>query len=63
MTQEEKVMFLMRLAVETFNAHCQVPLSLSHAISLATEQMGEIDAIYNTFEAFLDKKLMAEKRQ
>ena len=63
MTQEEKVMFLMRLAVETFNAHCQVPISLSRSISLSTEQMGEIDVIYDKFEAFLDKKLMAEKRQ
>ncbi|MEJ9962461.1 hypothetical protein [Escherichia albertii] len=63
MTKEEKVMFLMRLAVETYNAHYQEQLLLSRSISLATEPAGEIDAIYNTFEAFLDKKLMEAKRQ
>ncbi|GJH97617.1 hypothetical protein ECZC10_54650 [Escherichia coli] len=43
-------MFHMRLAVETFNAHYQVSISPSHTISLATEQMGEIDVIYEQFE-------------
>lgn len=34
MTQEEKVMFLMRLAVETFNAHYQVSIfTISHHFS------------------------------
>ena len=58
MTNEEKVMFLMRLAVETHNANKIRRASSPRGPSIAIEPMSEIEALYNNYEAFLKEKLI-----
>ena len=58
MTNEEKVMFLMRLAVETHNANKIRRASSPRGPSIAIEPMSEIEALYKNYEAFLKEKLI-----
>lgn len=57
MTKEEKVMFLMRLAVETHSAYRAAQISSPRAHTSSHDYMSAIEAIYDRYEEFLDKKL------
>ncbi|EED0624385.1 TPA: hypothetical protein RXO57_000406 [Escherichia coli] len=57
MTQEEKVMFLMRLAVDSYNANFSEHPNPLDRIPSATEASGAISVIYDALETFLDRKL------
>ncbi|TNV22034.1 hypothetical protein FH968_03900 [Buttiauxella sp. B2] len=57
MTKEEKVMFLMRLAVETHNAYRSAQITTSQAFTVATNPTKMIDEFYSRYEEFFDEKL------
>lgn len=60
MTKEEKVMFLMRLAVETHNANKIRRASSSRGPSIGLEPMSEIENLYKKYEEFLVEKIISE---
>lgn len=55
MTQEEKVMFLMRLAVDSYNTQFREKEIPQKAVGKG----GTIAVFYDVFETFLDEKLAA----
>ncbi|WJN66848.1 hypothetical protein CFHODIGL_00033 [Edwardsiella phage EPP-1] len=57
MTHEEKVMFLMRLAVDTHNSYRSSQLASSRGPVTARDPMLTIQKIYDKYEEFLDEKL------
>ncbi|MDA8487442.1 hypothetical protein [Kluyvera sp. Awk 3] len=57
MTKEEKVMFLMRLAVDTHSAFRAAQIASPRSNSISRDPMNEIEEIYVKYEEFLDKKL------
>lgn len=57
MTHEEKVMFLMRLAVDTHNAYRSGQIASSRNPSITRDPISAIEDIYEKYEAFLDEKL------
>ncbi len=57
MTKEEKVMYLMRLAVETHNSYCSGQIASGKANNFAHEPIEAIERIYEKYEELLDKKL------
>ncbi len=63
MTKEEKVMFLMRLSVETHTAYQASAMSSPRGYSTSKNPMEDIDKLYEKFETFLDKKLAGESGQ
>ncbi|WP_312773060.1 hypothetical protein [Atlantibacter hermannii] len=63
MTHEEKVMFLMRLAVDTHNSYRAGQMASPRAPVITRDPMSAIEDIYVKFEAFLDEKLSAEGGQ
>lgn len=63
MKHEEKVMFLMRLAVDTHNAYRSGQIASSRGSVLSRDPMSAIEDIYEKYEAFLDKKLTSEGGQ
>jgi hypothetical protein len=60
MTHEEKVMFLMRLAVDTHNAYRSGQIASSRGPTITRDPISAIEDIYEKYEAFLDKKLTGE---
>lgn len=59
MSNEEKVKFLMRLAVETHNARVTGRLSSPRQALISQEPISEIEGIYHKYEELFDK-LIAE---
>ncbi|WEE18640.1 hypothetical protein [Citrobacter koseri] len=57
MTKEEKVMFLMRLAVETHNAYRSGQLAAGKSGNFVQDPIDAIERIYEKYEVLLDKKL------
>jgi len=57
MTKEEKVLFLMRLAVETHNAYRSGQLAAGKSGSFVEDPIASIERIYGKYEVLLDKKL------
>lgn len=55
MTQEEKVMFLMRLAVDTYNTQFKEKDIPQKAVPAAVDKGGAIAVFYDAFESFLMK--------
>ncbi len=52
MTQEEKVMFLMRLAVDTYNTQFREKDIPQKAVPAAVDKGGAIAVFYDAFESF-----------
>lgn len=59
MTQEEKAMFLMRLAVDTYNTQFREEKIPQKAVPAAVDRGGAIAVFYDAFESFFDEKLAA----
>lgn len=59
MTQEEKVMFLMRLAVDIYNTQFREKDIPQKAVPAAVDKGGAIAVFYDAFESFFDEKLDA----
>ncbi|EKS7783144.1 MULTISPECIES: hypothetical protein [Edwardsiella] len=57
MTHEEKVMFLMRLAVDTHNAYRSGQLASPRGPVIARDPIQTIQKLYDKYEEFLDEKL------
>ncbi|GDX04069.1 hypothetical protein RHD99_10800 [Buttiauxella selenatireducens] len=57
MTKEEKVMFLMRLAVDTHNAYRSAQITTSQAFTAASNPMKLIGEFYSRYEEFFDEKI------
>lgn len=57
MTKEEKVMFLMRLAVDTHNAFRSGQLAAGKGGGFVQDPIDSIERIYEKYEALLDKKI------
>ncbi|HDX8708778.1 TPA: hypothetical protein RQO21_001165 [Klebsiella michiganensis] len=57
MTKEEKVMFLLRLSVETHNSYRAGQLASGKRAVFTQEPMDAIENIYEKLEELLDKKL------
>ncbi|QKP99851.1 hypothetical protein HPE39_13065 [Escherichia coli] len=55
MTQEEKVMFLMRLAVDTYNTQFTEKDIPQKAVPAAVDKGGAIAVFYDAFESFNEK--------
>ncbi|HAO0323836.1 TPA: hypothetical protein IGZ64_003696 [Escherichia coli] len=57
MTKEEKVMFLMRLAVETHSAYRSAQIAAGKSPNKDPDPVEAIEMIYDRYEQLLDKKL------
>ncbi|WP_213180890.1 hypothetical protein [Citrobacter freundii] len=57
MTKEEKVMFLMRLAVETHSAYRSGQIAAGKPSNPSHDPIETIEKIYEKYEELLDKKL------
>ncbi|HDX8968512.1 TPA: hypothetical protein RQO16_005612 [Klebsiella oxytoca] len=57
MNKEEKVMFLMRLAVETHNSFRSGQIASGKASNFVHEPIEAIERIYEKYKELLDKKL------
>lgn len=57
MTKEEKVIFLMRLAVDTHSAYRSAQIASGKGMNADHDPIEAIEKIYNKYEALLDKKL------
>lgn len=57
MTKEEKVLFLMRLAVDTHSAYRSGQIAAGKVPNPDHDPIEAIERIYNKYEELLDKKL------
>ena len=57
MTKEEKVIFLMRLAVDTHSAYRSAQIASGKALHADHDPIEAIERIYGKYEELLDKKL------
>jgi hypothetical protein len=61
MEKEEKVLYLTRLAVDTYNSYRSAQISSGRNLSDPHDPVEEIEKIYAKFEVFLDQKLSEDE--
>ncbi|HBW4577287.1 hypothetical protein LQF95_24645 [Klebsiella quasipneumoniae] len=57
MTKEEKVMSILKLAVETHTAYQTAAMTSAKGFTRSEDPMSDIEKMYDKFEALFDKKL------
>ncbi len=60
MTKEEKVIYLMRLAVDTHSAYRSAQIASGKGMNTDHDPIEAIEKIYNKYEALLDKNSLSE---
>jgi hypothetical protein len=59
--KEEKVLYLTRLAVDTYNSHRSAQISSGRNLSDQHDPVEEIEKLYVKFEVFLNQKLAEDE--